>query len=177
MGWRHQWGSLVSVKPLLILVFTWVLSPRPCVTHTWYQGGRESEHLCSKLSGYANVKAFGHFPIACSNSCTAGDCGTASSGVVLQPKHLGFRKTNSWLQMMENLSYIACFACDRENFFVKGKKVKLRGSVLFWLLGSFSRTFFKKCPHVVFATSWYIGDTLGSSSPNNCNSRIYFSFF
>jgi len=40
----------------------------------------------------------------------------------------------------------------------------------------FLRTLSEKCLHFVLADSWYIGATLGSSSPNNCNSRIYFSF-
>lgn len=43
---------------------------------------------------------------------------------------------------------------------------------LFCISGSFLRNCSEKCPCVVFAASWYIGNTLGLSSPNNCNSRI-----
>lgn len=134
-----------------------------------------------KLGGNASTQAFDLSPVTCPNPCAAGDHGTVSSGVVSKQEHLGFRETNSWLQRMEKLSCIACFACGskRRTFLLKTKKLSSWDRpILFWLSGSFSRSFFsEKCPRFVFATSWYIGTTLGWCSLNNCNSRIYFSFF
>lgn len=130
-----------------------------------------------KLSGNADTQDFDPSPVACSNPYSAGHHGTIRVGVVLKLEHLGLRRNKPTFGskgQKSSLIFLFLHVTAEESYFVKESWDE---PILFWLSGNFTRTFSENYPSFVFAKSWYIGATLGLSSLNSCNSRIYFSFF
>lgn len=129
-----------------------------------------------KLSGNADTQDFHPSPAVCSNPRSGGHHGTISIGVVLKLEHLALKKIKQTFGskgQKSSLILLVLHVTAEESFFVKESWDE---PILFWLSGNLMRTS-EKYPSFVFAMSWYISATLGSSSPNNCNNRIYFSFF